>query len=164
MRGRDPPCCLSQNRTLHEHRILRRWLGPWAAGRRETKAQGCCFHLAPPNMTHLSLFVLNLILIIWRLTCLLADGVVLGHSIKGHQASVLSCLQDLGQVFSILNLLFLSLSIDSGTTYVRIQRLRHRHLGLVTGKGCNPVKADLRFPAWNMSGMWNIWMKQWRCQ
>ena len=59
LRGRDPPCCLSQNRTLHEHRILRRWLGPWAVGRRKTKAQGCCFHLAPPNMTHLSLFVLN---------------------------------------------------------------------------------------------------------
>ena len=59
LRGRDPPCCLSQNRTLHEHRILRRWLGPWAAGRRETKAEGCFFHLPPPNMTHLSLFVLN---------------------------------------------------------------------------------------------------------
>jgi len=59
LRGRDPPCCLSQNRTICEHRILRRWLGPWAAGRRETKAEGCCFHLPPPNMTHLSLFVLN---------------------------------------------------------------------------------------------------------
>ena len=34
-------------------------LGPWAAGRRETKAEGCCFHLPPPNMTYLSLFVLN---------------------------------------------------------------------------------------------------------
>ena len=74
-------------------------------------------------MTHLpSLYLTNLILIIWRLTCLLADGVVLGHGIKGHQTSVLSCLQDLGQVFSVLGLLFLSLSIDSGTTYVRVQR------------------------------------------
>lgn len=34
-------------------------LVPWAAGRRETKAEGCCFLLPPPNMTHLSLFVLN---------------------------------------------------------------------------------------------------------
>ena len=94
------------------------------------------------------------------MTCLLADGVVLGHGVKGHQTSVLSCFQDLGQVFSVLDLLFLSLSIDSGTTYVRVQRYRHRHLGLVTGKGCNPVKADLRFPAWNTSGTWNIWTKQ----
>ena len=59
LRGRNTSCCLSQNRTLHEHRILRRWLGPWAAGSRETKAEGCCFHLPPPNMSHLSLFVLN---------------------------------------------------------------------------------------------------------
>ena len=54
----------------------------------------------------LSFYLINLILIIWRLTCLLVDGMVLGHSIKGHQTSVLSCLQDLGQVFSVLDLLF----------------------------------------------------------
>ena len=102
------------------------WGGGWAPGQLEggRQRQRVVFStsLLPTWHTCPSLYLINLILIIWRLTCLLADGVVLGHSIKGHQASVLSCLQDLGQVFSILNLLFLSLSIDSGTTYVRIQR------------------------------------------
>ena len=95
-------------------------------------------------------------MITWRLTCLLADGVALGHSIKSHQTSVLSFLHDLGQVFSVLDMLFLTLSIDSGTTYVKVQRLRHKYLGLVTGEGCNPVKTTPRIPAWNMSGLWNI--------
>ena len=65
---------------------------------------------------------------------MLADGVVLVHSITGHQTSVLSCLPDLGQVFSVLDLLFLTLSIDSGTAYVRVQRQRHRHLDWSLGK------------------------------
>ena len=38
--------------------------------------------LLPTWHTCPSLYLINLILIIWRLTCLLADGVVLGHSIK----------------------------------------------------------------------------------
>ena len=105
-------------------------------------------------------YLINLIVSTWRWTCLLADGVALGHSIKGYQASVLSFLHDLGQVFSVLDLLFSTLNIDSGTTYVRVQRLRHRYLGLATGKGCNPVKAAPRIPAWNTNGLWNIWMKQ----
>ena len=65
-------------------------------------------------MTHWSLFLLNQSDPDYLEIILLADGVVLGHSIKGHQTSVLSCLQDLGQVFSVLDLLFLTLSIDSG--------------------------------------------------
>ena len=102
------------------------WGGGWAPGQLEggRQRQRVVFStsLLPTWHTCPSLYLINLILIIWRLTCLLADGVVLGHSIKGHQTSVLSCLQDLGQVFSVLDLLFLTLSIDSGTTYVRVQR------------------------------------------
>ena len=102
------------------------WGGGWAPGQLEGGRQRLrdvvSTSLLPTWHTYPSLYLINLILIIWRLTCLLADGVVLGHSIKGHQTSVLSCLQDLGQVFSVLGLLFLSLSIDSSTTYVRVQR------------------------------------------
>ena len=72
---------------------------------------------AIPHMTHLPLFVLN------QSEC---DYLEIDMSpgrwcgLKSHQTSVLSFLHDLGQVLRILDMLFLTLSIDSGTTYVKV--------------------------------------------
>ena len=75
---------------------------------------------APQHMTHLPLFVLN------QSEC---DYLEIDMSpgrwcgLISHQTSVLSFLHDLGQVFSILDMLILTLSIDSGTTYVKVQKV-----------------------------------------
>ena len=62
------------------------WGGGWAPGQLEGGRQRqrgvVSSSLLPTWHTCPSLYLINLILIIWRLTCLLADGVVLGHSIK----------------------------------------------------------------------------------
>ena len=146
MRGRDPPCCLSQNRTICEHRILRRWLGPWAARRRETKAEGCCFHLPPPNMTNLSLFVLNQSDPDY-LEIDMSAGRWCGLRSQRCRPPDLSSEPFARPRTSLQRLrsAVLSLSIDSGTTYVRP---RGRGIGTWgwSLKGCSPVKAAPRTP------------------
>ena len=62
------------------------WGGGWAPGQLEVGKQrqrgAVSTSLLPTCHTCPSLYLINPILIIWRLTCLLADGVVLVDSIK----------------------------------------------------------------------------------
>ena len=104
---------------------------------------------SPPWHSCPSLYLTNLIVITWELTCLLVDGVTLGNSIRGLQTSVLSPLHDLGQVVRVLDPLFLPLrNVIAMLHNMSIQRWGgYGCLALVTVRCCRSVKCCL----WNPS-------------